>query len=138
MSQERLEASLDIDRLPPSEIVRIIQEEDARVAAAVAAERAKIAHAVEEIAERLGHGGHPFSAGAGRSGRVAALDASELPPTYGVDPSFVRVFMAGGERAFLQSVEGAEDDEDAAIAAVNEHVKADDARVPALRRRRRG
>src|ERR1043166_1475942 len=129
MSQERLEASLDIDRLPPSEIVRIIQEEDARVAAAVAAERAKIAHAVEEIAERLGHGGHLFYAGAGTSGRIAALDASELPPTYGVDPSFVHVFMAGGERAFLRSVESAEDDEDAAIAAVNENVKADDALV---------
>jgi N-acetylmuramic acid 6-phosphate etherase len=129
MSQERLEASLDIDRLPPGEIVRIIQEEDARVAAAVAAERSKIAHAVEEIAERLGHGGHLFYAGAGTSGRIAALDAAELPPTYGVDPSFVRVFMAGGERAFLQSVEGAEDDEDAAIAAVNENVKADDALI---------
>jgi len=129
MSQDRLEASLDIDRLPSLDVVRIIQDEDARVAGAVAAERDKIAHAVDEIAERLAHGGHLFYAGAGTSGRIAALDASELPPTYGVDPSFVRVLMAGGERAFLHSVEGAEDDEDAAIAAVNENVKADDALV---------
>src|ERR1044071_480981 len=129
MSQDRLEASLDIDRLPAADIVRIIQEEDARVAAAVAAQRDRIAHAVDEIAERLAHGGHLFYAGAGTSGRIAALDASELPPTYGVDPSLVRVFMAGGERAFFQSVEGAEDDEDAAIATVSANVKADDALV---------
>jgi len=129
MSQDRLEASLDIDRLPSIDIVRIIQDEDASVAAAVAAERGKIAHAVDEIAERLAHGGHLFYAGAGTSGRIAALDAAELPPTFGVDPSLVRVLMAGGERAFLHAVEGAEDDEDAAIDAVNENVKAEDAVV---------
>jgi len=129
MSQDRLDASLDIDRLPAVDVVRIIQDEDARVAAAVAAERSKIAHAVDEIAERLAHGGHLFYAGAGTSGRIAALDAAELPPTFGIDPSLVRVLMAGGERAFLHAVEGAEDDEDAAIAAVNDNVKADDALV---------
>jgi N-acetylmuramic acid 6-phosphate etherase len=129
MSQDRLEASLDIDRLPAADIVRIIQEEDAHVAAAVAAERGRIAHAVDEIAERLAHGGRLFYAGAGTSGRIAALDAAELPPTYGVDPSLVRVFMAGGKRAFLHSVEGAEDDEEAAIAAVNANVHADDALI---------
>src|SRR6266513_2249028 len=129
MSQERLEASLDIDRLPAVDVVRVIQEEDGRVAAAVAAERDKIAHAVDEIAERLAHGGRLFYAGAGTSGRIAALDAAELPPTFGIDPSLVQVLMAGGERAFLHAVEGAEDDEEAAIAAVNEHVRADDAVV---------
>jgi N-acetylmuramic acid 6-phosphate etherase len=129
MSQDRLEASLDIDRLPSLDVVRIIQDEDARVAGAVAAEREKIAHAVDEIVERLAHGGRLFYAGAGTSGRIAALDAAELPPTYGTDPSLVRVFMAGGERAFLHSVEGAEDDEDAAIAAVNANVRSDDALV---------
>src|SRR5438270_1158766 len=129
MSQERLEASLDIDRLPAVDVVRIIQEEDARVAAAVAAERDKIAHAVDEIAERLGHGGRLFYAGAGTSGRIAALDAAELPPTFGIDPSLVQVLMAGGERAFLHAVEGAEDDEEAAIEAVNAEVKAEDAVV---------
>src|SRR5947209_11055854 len=129
MSQDRLEASLGIDRLPSSDVVRIIQEQDALVAAAVAAERDRIAHAVDEIVERLSHGGRLFYAGAGTSGRIAMLDAAELPPTYGVDPSLVQVLMAGGERAFLHAVEGAEDDEEAAIEAVNADVKAEDAVV---------
>lgn len=129
MSQDRLEASLDIDRLPAADVVRIIQEEDARVAAAVAAERKRIADAVDEIVARMADGGRLFYAGAGTSGRIAALDAAELPPTFGIDPSLVQVLMAGGERAFLHAVEGAEDDEDAAIAAVNERVSAADALV---------
>src|ERR1041385_4427692 len=129
MSQERLEASLDIDQRSARQIVRIIQEQDALVAAAVAAEADRIAHAVEQIADRLQHGGRLFYVGAGTSGRIAMLDASELPPTYGIDPSLVRVLMAGGERAFLHAVEGAEDDEDSAIEAVNEHIKAEDALV---------
>ncbi|HEX9986779.1 MAG TPA: N-acetylmuramic acid 6-phosphate etherase [Thermoanaerobaculia bacterium] len=129
MSQDRLEASLDIDRLPALEIVRLIQEQDALVAAAVAREGTKIAHAVDEIVERLRHGGRLFYAGAGTSGRIAMLDASELPPTYGVDPGLVRVLMAGGEQAYFSAVEGAEDDEDAAIEAVSQQVTADDAIV---------
>ncbi|HXH38591.1 MAG TPA: N-acetylmuramic acid 6-phosphate etherase [Thermoanaerobaculia bacterium] len=129
MSQERLEASLDIDRRSAREIVRIIQEQDVLVAEAVAAEADRIAHAIDQITDRLSHGGRLFYAGAGTSGRIAMLDASELPPTYGIDPSLVRVLMAGGDRAFLLAVEGAEDDEDAAIEAVNAEVKAEDAVV---------
>jgi N-acetylmuramic acid 6-phosphate etherase len=127
MSQDRLEASLDIDRADAREIVSIIKQEDAKVASAVAAEGDRIAHAIEQIAERLAHGGHLVYAGAGTSGRIAMLDASELPPTFGIDPSLVRVLMAGGERAYFAAVEGAEDDEDAAIEAVNANVTADDA-----------
>jgi N-acetylmuramic acid 6-phosphate etherase len=129
MSQERLDTSLDIDQRSAREIVRIIQEQDALVAAAVAAEADRIAHAIDQIADRLMHGGRLFYAGAGTSGRIAMLDASELPPTYGIDPSLVRVLMAGGERAFLHAAEGAEDDEDAAIEIVNAEVKAEDAVV---------
>ncbi len=129
MSQDRLEASLDIDQRSSLEIVRIIQAEDANVASAVASEAEKIAHAVDQIAERLSHGGRLFYAGAGTSGRIAMLDASELPPTYGIDPSLVQVIMAGGERAFFAAAEGAEDDEDAAIEAVNREVRAEDAVV---------
>jgi N-acetylmuramic acid 6-phosphate etherase len=129
MSQERLDASLDIDLRSAREIVRIIQEQDALVAAAVAAEADRIAHAIDQIADRMSHGGRLFYVGAGTSGRIAMLDASELPPTYGIDPSLVQVLMAGGERAFLHAVEGAEDDEEAAIEAVNAGVKADDAVV---------
>jgi len=129
MSQERLEASLEIDRRSAREIVQIIQEQDALVAGAVAAEAEHLAHAIEQIADRMAHGGRLFYVGAGTSGRIAALDASELPPTYGVDPSLVRVIMAGGERALLHAVEGAEDDEDAGIAAINAEVTGEDAVV---------
>ena len=129
MSQDRLEASLDIDRRSSLEIVRIIQQQDALVPAAVAAEAERIAHAVDEITERLAHGGRLFYVGAGTSGRIAMLDASELPPTYGVPPDLVQVLMAGGEQAYLSAVEGAEDDEDAAIATIDARVKGDDAVV---------
>lgn len=127
MSQDRLQESLDIDSKSAIEIVDIIQQQDAVVAAAVAAERQRIAHAIEQIAERLSHGGRLFYVGAGTSGRIAMLDASELPPTYGIDPSLVSVIMAGGTNAYFAAAEGAEDDEDAGIAAINAQVKADDA-----------
>jgi N-acetylmuramic acid 6-phosphate etherase len=129
MSSDRLEDSLDIDQRPAIDIVRIIQEQDARVAAAVAAQGDRIAHAVDEIVERMRHGGRMIYAGAGTSGRLAMLDASELSPTYGVDADRVRVLMAGGTRAFFEAAEGAEDDEDAAIEAVNANVTAEDALV---------
>jgi N-acetylmuramic acid 6-phosphate etherase len=129
MSQDRLEASVDIDLRPAGEIVRIIQEQDALVAGAVAAQAERIAHAIDEIAERLRHGGRLFYAGAGTSGRIAMLDASELPPTYGVPHDLVQVLIAGGERAYFEAVEGAEDDEDAAIETVAQRLTADDAIV---------
>src|SRR5947207_11633726 len=129
MSQDRLDASLDIDRRTTRDIVRIIQQQDALVAPAVAAEAERIAQAIEQIADRMAHGGRLIYVGAGTSGRIAMLDASELPPTYGIDPSAVTVLMAGGERAFLHAVEGAEDDEDAAIEAINREVKGEDAVV---------
>src|SRR5256886_4743244 len=129
MSQDRLDASLDIDRRSTLDIIRIVQQQDALVAPAVAAQAERIAHAVDEITNRMSHGGHLFYVGAGTSGRLAMLDAAELPPTFGIDPSLVRVLMAGGERALLHAIEGAEDDEDAAIADVNREVRADDALV---------
>jgi len=129
MSQDRLDSSLDLDQRSSIEIVRLIQEQDRLVADAVAAEADRIAHAIDQITDRLSHGGRLFYAGAGTSGRIAMLDASELPPTFGIDASLVRVLMAGGERAYFAAAEGAEDDEDAAIEAVNAEVKSDDAIV---------
>jgi N-acetylmuramic acid 6-phosphate etherase len=129
MSQDRLEASLDIDSRSALEIIQIIQQQDALVAEAVAAQAGRIAHAVEEITGRLQAGGHLFYVGAGTSGRIAMLDASEIPPTYGVDSSIVQVIMAGGERAYFAAAEGAEDDDEAAIAAVTTRVHAEDAVV---------
>lgn len=127
MTQDRLDASLDIDRRATVDVVRIIQEQDAIVPGAVAAEAEHIALAIDQIAERMSHGGRMFYVGAGTSGRIAMLDASELPPTYGVGPDLVQVIMAGGERAFHQAVEGAEDDEETAVADINGKVTADDA-----------
>jgi len=129
MTQDRLDASLDIDLASPDEIVRIIQDEDARILPAITAARAPIAHAIDQITDRMLHAGRLFYVGAGTSGRIAMLDASELQPTYGINPDLVRVIMAGGEHAFLHAVEGAEDDEDAAIDAINKDVKAEDAVV---------
>ncbi len=129
MTQDRLDASLDIDLRPTLDIVRTIQEQDAVVTRVVTAEDGHIAHAIDQIAERLSHGGRLFYIGAGTSGRIAMLDASELSPTYGVAPDLVRVIIAGGQRAYFEAVEGAEDDEEAAIEAVNREVKPDDAVV---------
>lgn len=129
MTRDRLDASLAIDRCSAGEIVRIIQEQDAAVAAAVAAEADRIALAIDQIVERLANGGRLLYAGAGTSGRIAMLDASELPPTFGVGTDLVSVLMAGGPRAFSEAVEGAEDDVEAAVAAVSAAVTADDALV---------
>ena len=129
LPSDRLDASLDIDLEPTSEIVRIIQDQDKLVATAVAAEAEKVALAIDEIAERLSHGGNLIYVGAGTSGRIAMLDASEIPPTYGVDSRMVRVIMAGGDKAFHSAAEGAEDDEEAGIEAVNREVRAEDAVV---------
>ena len=96
MSQDRLDESLNIDQLPARDIVRIIQEQDALVPAAVAAEADRIARAIDLIVERIAHGGRLVYVGAGTSGRIAMLDAAELPPTYGTDPELVQVIIAGG------------------------------------------
>jgi N-acetylmuramic acid 6-phosphate etherase len=126
---ERLQASLEIDRLPAREVVRLIQAEDARVAAAVGAAEQALAAAVDAVAGRLAGGGRLFYVGAGTSARIAALDAAELPPTYGTAPELVQVIVAGGERALLHAVEGAEDDEEAGRCEVLERVRASDAVV---------
>ena len=126
MSNDRLPASMEIDRVPVLELVRIIQNEDRRVADAVAAEAPNIAKAIEAIADRLRNGGRMFYIGAGTSGRIAMLDAAEIPPTYGTPPELVQVIMAGGEKAFTGAVEGAEDSEEEAVAEVNRRVRSED------------
>ena len=127
MSTDRLEESLDIDRADPAAIVRIIQEQDELVARAVRGAAAKIADAIDAITERLRAGGRLIYVGAGTSGRICMLDASELPPTYGIAPSQIEVLMAGGEEAFFRAAEGAEDDQEAAVAAVGARVTSEDA-----------
>ncbi len=104
------QATASIDTLSTLEIVTLINQEDARVAAAVQAELEYIARAVDIIVERLEAGGRLFYFGAGTSGRLGVLDASEMPPTYSTPPELVQAFIAGGDRALRQSVEAAEDD----------------------------
>jgi N-acetylmuramic acid 6-phosphate etherase len=126
---DRLAASVDLDRLPTREVIALILAEDARVAPALAAAAAELAAAVDAVAARLSAGGRLFYVGAGTSARIAALDAAELPPTFGTDPSLVQVIVAGGERALLHAVEGAEDDAEAGRCEVLERVRAADAVV---------
>jgi N-acetylmuramic acid 6-phosphate etherase len=114
-SEQRNPASERIDAVSTKEMLEIINREDAGVAAAVEAEIPRIADAVDAIAERFAAGGRLFYVGAGTSGRLAVLDAAELPPTYGLEPGRVIALIAGGADALVQSVEGAEDDELGAI-----------------------
>ena len=114
-SEQRNPASERIDAVSTREMLEIINREDAAVAAAVEAVIPRIADAVDAIAERFAAGGRLFYVGAGTSGRLAVLDAAELPPTYGLEPGRVIALIAGGSDALVRSVEGAEDDELGAI-----------------------
>ena len=94
--------------------------EDARVPAAVASARGAIARTIEMAAERLGRGGRLIYVGAGTSGRLAALDAAECPPTFQCPPEQVQAVLAGGPRAATRSIEGAEDSAEDGRAAMDE------------------
>jgi len=110
-TEGRNPASANIDCLSPLEIVQIMNDEDARVAKAIEAELPQIAAAIEQIAERLGtHAGRLIYLGAGTSGRLGVLDASECPPTFSVPPELVQGIMAGGEAALSRASETTEDD----------------------------
>jgi N-acetylmuramic acid 6-phosphate etherase len=98
-----------LDRRSTREIVRILNREDFAVPVAVRRELPAIARAVDAIAAALQHGGRLIYVGAGTSGRLAALDAAECPPTFGVSPRLVQAVIAGGRRALTAAVEGAED-----------------------------
>ncbi len=98
-----------IDAKSALEIVKAIHHEDATVTNAVAAALPVIARAVAAITQALQNGGRLFSVGAGTSGRLAALDAAELPPTFGTSSRIVQAVIAGGRRALTHAVEGAED-----------------------------
>ena len=104
-------ATRDLDLLPVLEQARLLNAEDRRVPEAVAAALPAVATAVGRIAEALARGGRLLYVGAGTSGRIAALDAAECPPTFGTDPETVQAVIAGGPKAMMESVEGAEDDE---------------------------
>src|SRR5579863_9096403 len=108
-TEQRNPRTRGIDARTTAEILRAIHHEDASVARAVHAALPAIARAVEAITSALQRGGRLFYVGAGTSGRLAALDAAELPTTFGTPPSRVQAVIAGGRSALTQAVEGAED-----------------------------
>jgi N-acetylmuramic acid 6-phosphate etherase len=108
-TESRNPQSEHIDELSTLEMLTIINQEDAAVAAAVASELPSIAKAVDEIAARFAQGGRLFYIGAGTSGRLGVLDASECPPTFSVPPALVQGLIAGGDAALRNSSEHSED-----------------------------
>jgi N-acetylmuramic acid 6-phosphate etherase len=110
LTEQSNPASREIDTLSTEEMLRVINAEDRRVADAVAAEVPSIARAVDGIVAALAAGGRLFYIGAGTSGRLGVLDASECPPTFNVPPDLVRGIIAGGEPALARATEASEDD----------------------------
>jgi N-acetylmuramic acid 6-phosphate etherase len=108
-TEHRHRSSLNLDRLSPIAILRLMNREDRKVAAAVQRELPAIARTVDAIVCGIKNGGRLIYVGAGTSGRLAILDAAECPPTFGTSPRSVQALIAGGHRAITGAVEGAED-----------------------------
>ncbi len=113
-------ATIAIDRMSPLEMVQVMNAEDAKVAEAVRLELPHIASAIEAIATRMRHGGRLIYMGAGTSGRLGSLDASECPPTFNLSPDMVIARVAGGPIALAQANEDAEDSFEAGYAEAKE------------------
>ncbi|WP_127575490.1 N-acetylmuramic acid 6-phosphate etherase [Paenibacillus barengoltzii] len=110
--------TLRIDECSTEEMLRLMNREDATVPASVAAEIPQITKAVDTLHQLLKQGGRMFYIGAGTSGRLGVLDASECPPTFGVDPELVQGHIAGGDIALRAAVEGYEDNEEEGMALI--------------------
>jgi N-acetylmuramic acid 6-phosphate etherase len=121
LTERRNPRTAEIDRASALEIVDLIAAEDAGVPAAVARSRVEIARAIDLIEVAFRSGGRLLYVGAGTSGRLGVLDAAECPPTFGSDPEMVVGIIAGGFKALLRSVEGAEDDVNAGMAEMDGH-----------------
>jgi N-acetylmuramic acid 6-phosphate etherase len=118
-TEKRNPRSTQIDTLSSLQIVDLINSEDRTVPQAVGSQRGKIAAAIDLIVDRFRAGGRLFYVGAGTSGRLGVLDASECPPTFGVRPTLVQGIIAGGRRALVRSIEGAEDHADDGASAID-------------------
>ena len=114
-------SSTDIDLKSTDDMVKIFNDENRHVLAAVESESSSIVQGADLITTVFREGGRLFYIGAGTSGRLGVLDASECPPTFSTDPSMVQGIIAGGDRALRQSVEGAEDLPDAGASAIRGH-----------------
>ncbi|HTW64121.1 MAG TPA: N-acetylmuramic acid 6-phosphate etherase [Bryobacteraceae bacterium] len=109
LTEQPNQASSHIDALPTAAILAVINQEDQKVAPAVAAEIPKIVAAVDRIVESVRSGGRLFYIGAGTSGRLGVLDAAECPPTFHVAPDLIQGILAGGEAALARATEASED-----------------------------
>lgn len=114
-TESRNQNTLNIDNVSTIEMVKMINDEDKKVAEAVERELPQIAEAIDGIVERIDKGGRLIYMGAGTSGRLGILDASECPPTYGVSEELVQGVIAGGQEAIFRAKEGAEDSRELAI-----------------------
>ena len=114
-TESRNQNTIDIDKDSTLEMVRKINNEDKKVAEAVEAELPKIAEAIDGIVKGMHKGGRLIYIGAGTSGRLGVLDASECPPTYGVSEELVQGIIAGGKEAIFRAKEGAEDSKELAV-----------------------
>src|SRR5258708_39342467 len=108
-TEHRNAASKNLDRMTAEEIVRLMNHEDRKVAAAVARELPAIARAAEAITKAIRNGGRLIYVGAGSSGRMAVLDAAECPPTFGTSPELVQALIAGRRPPVTASHERADD-----------------------------
>lgn len=120
-TEGRNQNTLHIDEMSTLDMVQVMCQENRVVEDAVASQAGAIARAIDIIARQLDAGGHLIYIGAGTSGRLGVVDASECPPTFGVDPSVVRGVIAGGQGAMFRAVEGAEDDRDRGAAELMEN-----------------
>ena len=120
LTEQHNPRSADMDALCAADLVRLFAEEDRRAVEATVAVADDTARAVEWAASSMRAGGRLLYVGAGTSGRLGVLDASECPPTFGVDASTVVGIIAGGDGALRTSAEGAEDDAAAGVAAIAE------------------
>lgn len=121
ITEQRNPNSTDIDLKSIEDILQIFHEEDRKALTAVEAESASIAQGIRLITEAFGQGGRLFYIGAGTSGRLGVLDASECPPTFSTSPGLVQGIIAGGDQALRRSVEAAEDKPDAGAQAIRDH-----------------
>jgi len=112
-TEQRHPRSMNLDKLSLRQAIRLMLDEDATIPGALLREQRKIEEGVEFIVRSFRRGGRLFYVGAGTSGRLGVLDASECPPTFRTDPEMVQGIMAGGQAALWQAVEGAEDDGEA-------------------------
>ena len=120
-TEKRNPATMELDQMTALEIATAMNQEDRKVPLAIEAALPQIAQTIEAVEKAFRQGGRLFYIGAGTSGRLGVLDASECPPTFGVDPGMVVGLIAGGDKALRFPIEGAEDDRELCVKDLKEH-----------------